>query len=220
MKNTITILFIACAFMVKGQNIQLAFGPSISKMDWYFQPAWKPVEYFYTGPTEGLSANLSIEYFEKEKFSLSSSLGYFQSGGEIASTEEHEAVWVINELKNKASNIALGTTINFIPLNKKMQFLIGFGPRLDCLIPMKSSVMKVKGKGFKRFHIGTTGTLGVYYKFEKLKVGLNLNYIQRIGNFIHTEPTIPTNWWEPQYLGIRARDQFIVSSQVVVGFQL
>lgn len=215
---TLALLLMMCSFISKGQNIQFAFGTSVSQLDWQFKYDSGELDDFYVGSIIGLAADINFEYLEKEWFSVSSDLGYFQSGGEISSDEVHPN-WVINETKNNASNFSLGTSFNFIPLNKKMQLMIGVGPRIDYLIPIKNSAMSAQ-QDLRKFHFGLTGSLGYYYKFDKVKIGLKSNYLHRVTKLLDTEPTNSNNWWEPQKLGVKAKDQWIMSNWIVIGFQL
>lgn len=218
MKKLILLFLMVSPFISTGQNVQFAVGASVSKLDWQFNYNAQEFERFYLAPITGLAADLNVEYFEKRWFSLSSNIGYFQSGGEISSDEVHNN-WVINETKNSANNFSVGTNFNVIPINKTIQVMAGIGPRLDFLIPTKNTAMSVQDQ-LRKLQFGITGDLGLYYKFDKIKVGLNASYLKRFGKLIDTEPTNSNNWWEPQKLGIDAQDQWIITGQFVVGFQL
>lgn len=219
MKNLTTILLLLLTFISKAQNIQLALGPSYSKLDWQFKYHNGELEDFYLASTFGLAANINFEYLEKKWFSITSNLGYFQSGGQIASHEVHQN-WLIPVTKNSASNFSIGTSFNFIPLNNQLQLMIGIGPRIDYLIPAKNSAMDVLEEDLNKIQLGLTGSLAVFYKFEKAKIGLSSSYLNRLTKLIDREPTTPGNWWESQKLGVKAKDELIMNFQFVIAFQL
>ena len=218
MKKLIIILLMVSPFVSNGQNIQVAIGNSFSTMDWQFKYDWGGVEEFYTAPIIGAAIDLNVEYMEKDWYSLSSNFGFFQSGGKIATAEVHDN-WIVTETANMGYNLSLGTNFNFIPINNRLQLMLSIGPRIDYLIPQENSTMD-RLDDIRKIHLGITGSPAVYYKFDKIKIGLRASYLHRFTYLMNTEPYISDNWWEPSKLGVVAKDRSIINSQFVIGFQL
>lgn len=218
MKKRILLISILFPLLSIAQNIQIGVGSSISSLEWYYRYSWGELEHFYQAPLVGATVDFGIEYLEREHYSFTSNFGYFQSGGQIADDEVHEN-WIITETKNKGNNVSIGTNLNIIPIDKKFQLMLSFGPRLDYLIPSPNSSMAQREET-RKIHFGLTSGLGFFYNFDKLKIGFRSNYLHRFTDIIDVEGNNTDNWWETQTLGVRAKDKLIVTSQFVIGFKL
>lgn len=219
MRNLLWAFIFGSIGIAKGQNLQLSAGTSHTSIDWRYVYPNGLEENFFTSPIVGTSMNIGLEYFERNKMSLSSNLGLFQSGGKI-SPEENHPNFKIEEATNNANNLSLGTQFNYLPINNRLQLILSAGPRLDYLLPRPKSAMDMQKENIRRLHVGITGSLGLFYQFENLKIGVRSSYLHRLNEIINREPTNTNNWWENQSLGVKAKDQFIVTNELIIGISL
>lgn len=221
MKKIVSSLLISCLITLSSlaQNIQFALGPSYSTLDWQYVYFSGQTENFYTSGLYGTALDLGVEFLQKPKFSVSTNIGFFNSGGVIAENETHEN-WVITERENKLHNFSMSALFNYLPLNQKFQLAISAGPRLDLLVPHPNSIFDIANNDLNKLKVGINAAVSIFYNFENIKIGIRSTYLHRFNMLMDSNPSENEQWWQNPKLGIRAKDKFILSQQLVLGFKL
>jgi len=88
MKKLILLLFLSQSCSVSNsQSFHYEVGVSYSKLDWNYLYPWKEKQ--YADPLYGFSFSAGMGYLEKKKFSLSSDLSIYKSGGKYSKEEQN-----------------------------------------------------------------------------------------------------------------------------------
>ncbi len=95
MKKVIIVLVVCClGLFCSAQTLTLSSGIVRSSTVWRMAKLASVTTVgmnFYKIPKTDISVSIGLEYFEKEKWSMSSYLSYYQSGGKLAINERKES---------------------------------------------------------------------------------------------------------------------------------
>lgn len=190
-KITASITIALIALGAYSQKITADFGPVLSTVDFSYIPTnfyteddfltTENAPHVFGRPYVGWSGNLGIEYFFKEKYYLSSSVGFLQNGGNTYQA----ALDYFNSWEDSITRfnfVSVSTIVNYrIIENNKIDFSIGVGPRLDALInyhlpDFYGFSSWNLASNLHRFIFGLTANSGIRYKLDKFFLGIKLNY--------------------------------------------
>lgn len=121
-------------------------------------------------------------------------------------------------------NTSLGVIGNYYIVNKKTQFYIGLGPRLDFIRSEREVYNELIGDSYyDRFlsvlKIGITGSVGVNFQLDNVVLGLKSNYYYRPTLLNKDFNMKPDNWGVTNhYKNITIRD-CIFDLQFVIGYR-
>lgn len=168
-------------------------GTSISKLDFSINNIDGYSEIQYKAPLLSYAFSGGIEYFEHKFFSISSDLYLYQSGGKYSKDEINtQHVFNFNHTI-EATYLSLGSSFNFIPLDKKLKLQISLGPRIDFFLstgkysPYRS--WDLNRNGLTKVNYGITSGIGLYYKMNKCDVGINMQYLGKSKKVVEADHT-------------------------------
>jgi hypothetical protein len=164
------------------------------------------------------SISLGFETNQWKHLSITNVVSNFTSGGKA-----------INQTYNGLSemifhNISLGVIGNYYIVDRKTQFYIGLGPRLDFIRSEREVYTDLKGDSYYKSSlsvskIGITGCIGVNFQLDNVILGIKSNYYYRsdlLNKYFNTNPEI---WGlSNPYKNITIRD-CIFDLQFVIGYR-
>ena len=137
MKKTILILtLLAFSSIGFAQTIFVSTGIVRSSTLWRMEQSQSAMAYFgmnfFQIPKSDISVSLGLEYLEKEKWSMTSSVSYYQSGGKLAINERREGnpsfKWDLEKQTYDIPYVGLNTNVNlkvFQQKNAALEAVIG-----------------------------------------------------------------------------------------------
>jgi hypothetical protein len=160
----------------------LNIGTSLSKLDWtYLYQAGTEKQYDY--PLLSYTFSTGLEYWEHKHFSISSDLLLYKSGGKYSEAEKNTNFVFNSPEKISITNLSLGSSFNFTPINKKLKLQFSIGPRIDYIIGGKKNAPYDwidKSNGLNKFNFGFSAEVGLYYNLKEYVLGINSQYLQRL----------------------------------------
>ncbi|MDR0794744.1 MAG: hypothetical protein LBE79_01615 [Tannerella sp.] len=128
------------------------------------------------------AAFVSIDYFEKKNYYVSSQVGYFQTG--YFSYSYNYLGHLVDNPKFKTNDIHINTTLRYkIPVYQFFMYA-GLGPKMDITINPSS---KKEGYIYPytdhfRNTFGAKFDFGFCYDINRFRIGLNASYLTNFGN--------------------------------------
>lgn len=125
------------------------------------------------------SISLGFETKEWKRLSIATVVSYFTSGGKKSSQTDPEFTYLLFQ------NTSLGLIGNYYIVDKKTQFYIGFGPRLDFIRSERGDVyLELIGDSYYKrsisvLKVGITGCVGVNFQLDNVILGIKSNYYYR-----------------------------------------
>lgn len=161
-----------------------SFNPGIARSSLDFGPTELLME-TYKGKVVHPSVFISCEYANQGKYSLSTEVLLYKSGGRetnVLINEQSLSNPLTEPLMIRNSFISIGENLNFYPVNKKLKVELQFGPRLDIRLKTVSgtfAIEKFSKDGFRRLNAGVSASGGIYYDNRNFRVGMRASYLQR-----------------------------------------
>ena len=115
------------------------------------------------------------------RLSFTAVLSHFTSGGKRKSYSYND----FNKYDHLyIDNYSLGAIGNFYMVNKKTQFYIGIGPRLDYVSSQQAIYTEWDGSGYVPHFLrelvwGISGNIGVNFQLDNFNLGIKSNYYYR-----------------------------------------
>ena len=165
------------------------------------------------------SISLGFETKEWKRLSIATVVYYFTSGGKKSSQTYPEFTYLLFQ------NTSLGVIGNYYIVDKKTQFYIGLGPRLDYIRSERGDVyLELIGDSYYKrslsvLKVGITGSIGVNFQLDNVILGLKSNYYYRPALLNKNFNTNPGIWGlSNPYKNITIRD-CIFDLQFVIGYR-
>jgi|GEM_PF-3213543 len=164
------------------------------------------------------SISLGFETNQWKHLSLTTVISNFTSGGK----ETNQTYLGFSEIL--FHNTSLGLIGNYYIIDKKTQFYIGLGPRLDFIRSEREVYRELMGDSYYRrslsvFKVGITGCIGVNFQLDNVILGLKSNYYYRTELLNRNFSTYPGIWGlSNPYKNITIRD-CVFDLQFVIGYR-
>lgn len=206
MKRSIAIvLFSAAVSLVSAQTITLSTGVVQSSTVWRmeqdrFAAANYGLNYFQV-PKSDISVSLGLEYLEKEKWSVSSNIAYYQSGGKLAANEGSGNTAFQWDLENDIYDlpyVAVNTNINLKVFEQNKTSLQGIvGVHLDYVLATENKALDLyydnvdplwymnEQEALNRFNFGVNVGARYVVNLDRWKLGLQYIYAPKILKLAH-----------------------------------
>lgn len=165
-----------------------------------------------------ISTSISVGYETKQwhRFSIATTIANFNSGGKMNAS----LPYVSNGKRVTFNNTCLGASINYYIVNRKTQFYIGIGPRIDYLKPdydMYNLLQYYEDRPLHIFKPGLSGSIGFNYQVGDFSWGLKSNYYYRFGNTLELTDNYSTD--SSYELNHKAIKDFVYDLQFILGYQ-
>jgi hypothetical protein len=175
MRRFILIFFLFQTISSNSQRILSASGVSVSSLD---QNMLSPT---YGGIIVRPSISIGFETKQWKRLSITTLISNFTSGGN-GSHQEHGPYYIYNKMI--FNNYSIGATGNYYIVNKKTQFYLGIGPRLDYVRSDREIYNEWDGDSYipqflRKFVFGASGSIGVNFQLENFNLGIKSNYYYR-----------------------------------------
>lgn len=207
MKRSIAIvLFSAVVSLGFAQTITLSTGVVQSSTVWRmeqdrFAAANYGLNYFQV-PKSDISVSLGLEYLEKEKWSVSNYISYYQSGGKLAVNEGPESNpafrWDLEDDIYDLPYVAVNTNINLKLFQQNKTSLEGIvGIHLDYVLATENKALDLhydrvdplwymnEREALNRLNGGVNVGARYAINLEKWKLGLQYIYAPKILKLAH-----------------------------------
>jgi hypothetical protein len=135
----------------------------------------------YNRPIIRSSTGLGFETKAWHRLSFTAVLTHFTSGGKRKSYSYND----FNKYDHLYfDNYSLGAIGNFYMVNKKTQFYIGIGPRLEYVTSQQAICSEWDGSGYAPHFLrelvwGVSGNIGVNFQLDNFNLGIKSNYYYR-----------------------------------------
>lgn len=165
-----------------------------------------------------VSTSISVGYETKQwhRFSIAATASNFNSGGKISAS----LPYVSNGKRVTFNNTCLGASVNYYIINRKTQFYIGIGPRIDYLKPdyeMYNLLEYYEDRPLHIFKPGLSGSIGFNYQVGDFSWGLKSNYYYRFGNTLElTDSYSSGSGYESYHKVVK---DFAYDLQFILGYQ-
>ncbi|MBP1617451.1 MAG: hypothetical protein H6Q14_1278 [Bacteroidetes bacterium] len=175
MKLKLLLLFALFPIFSYAQYLKFSTGPSFSSMKKNDNSALQKNR-------TGVNFQVGLDYFEHRFYSISSELGYIQTGGKdnILLVGDDDSR---KDISLKLSNIHMNSTFRFkIDTKNKLNLFIGCGPKLDYQFSPKydSNINEISYYEFPKNKLlfGLKMEAGVQYELKNSKLGIECSNIQ------------------------------------------
>jgi len=193
LKVWLLFVLLFCSSLSYSQSWYFNAGTSISKLDLSINNINGYTETQFKAPLLSYMFSGGVEYFEHKFFSISSDLYLYQTGGKY-SKDEVNTQHVFNfDHSVEATYLSVGSSFNFIPLDKKLKLQISVGPRIDFFLstgkysPYRS--WDLNRNGLTKVNYGITSGIGLYYKMNKCEVGIKMQYLGKSKKVVEADHT-------------------------------
>ncbi|WP_341901868.1 hypothetical protein [Fluviicola taffensis] len=164
------------------------------------------------------SISLGFETNQWKRLSITAVVSNFSSGGKGT----NQTYLGFSEIL--FNNTSLGLIGNYYIVNKKTQFYIGLGPRLDYIRSERDVYKELNGDSYYHqslsvLKVGITGSIGVNFQIDNLILGIKSNYYYRSA-LLNKDFNTGTNFsgLSNPYKNITIRD-CIFDLQFVIGYR-
>ncbi len=179
MKKLLIAIIFFFSVSCYSQTVYFNGGISHSKLDFTYKASYYPYdeEKQYKDALIGSSFFIGEEYLKHKIFSLSTEIGIYRAGGEYSSEElNKQLMFDFLPPVLKFEYFSINTCVNFSTLDEKLKLQFQVGPKLDFIIKKNDSFFSDKGL-YRNNVFGFIAGLGIYYKFNKIQLGINGKYI-------------------------------------------
>lgn len=167
---------------VKGQVIRVDGGVAFSKL----KAMGIPINSFYDDAIRPFQMSVGLEYYDKEWFNLSSSIGYLRKGGSMDLDISDNVGDVPERVKyhDYIDYLTVNTLFNIKRSVRRETYYVGVGPRLDFKLGASNSssqtpeLMEPGMKDARAVVFGLKCELGFWYDLsEHYRIGANFSYL-------------------------------------------
>lgn len=187
MKNKSSVWLVVLLFLfvatANGQMLKVEGGMAFSKLrtqglngNQFFDKSVKPFQ-----------MSVGVEYLDKEHFNLSSSIGYFRTGGKdeiIMAGGDGEILNSNFEYKYLIDYLTVNTLFNIRKTDNRTTYYIGVGPRLDFKLGSSKNVNQDLENADELMPEVNTVIFGLkceagfwYDLSDKFRIGANVGYL-------------------------------------------
>lgn len=168
----------------------------------------------YNGLVIRPSLGLGFETKQWHRLSLTAVFSHFTSGGKrstkgygFSDFKEYEYLYF--------NNYSIGAIGNFYMVNRKTQFYLGVGPRIDYVYSPQPISTQWGGTTtfLNKFVFGFSGNIGVNFQIDNFNLGIKSTYYYRQTLYKQAYPTYSGESF------IKARD-YVLDLQLVFGYTL
>lgn len=217
-----TSFLIVCSSLVSviafSQQIYFSSGAVASSIDYekYTSAQFVFSEDYKTGIISPSFA-LGFESKKVKRFSISSEVSFFVSGGKSDKINFYSD----NPQTAKFQNIGFSVIPNFYILNDKSELYIGIGPRFDLVESNLISHYNFEAEGVSSKKFGLTTRLGYNYRFGRFYAGARTNYYPRFGNLVEYKDffEFAPGADQPSYYTVKVREKIAIDLQIVLGLR-
>jgi hypothetical protein len=202
----IALLFTSAVFIGSAQTITFSTGVVRSTTTWrmkqdQFARATFGMNY-YQIPKSDISVSLGLEYLEKEKWSVSSSISYYQSGGKLAINERKESnpsyQWDLEKNTYDVPYVGLNTNLNlklFQQNSTSLEAIVGLHG--DYVLAIENTKLENSNnandplgymnrqEGLNRLNGGVNVGARYVVNIDRWKLGLQYIYAPKFWNLAH-----------------------------------